>query len=248
MKYVSLGPNCLPAMLFKNLYIKKETLPFDWCQNTLSVVAHCFKTDFKYFSNFDEKIENTKLNEELIQEFNFYKPNKPTNYYNNWFPHTTLDINSLKDEIKKRVERLVNYLNSDEEITFVFINECAIYNKKYLDKQDIYYNELLEICDIIKNKYNKNNFKIVSLFINKKFPDTEHMCNFNLIHNYTNNNGAMHFPTWYGFRSEVAKIFKDILFNNNSPKTFDISINWNNLKDKNYVVNFYKGTWVNGNT
>lgn len=155
----------------------------------------------------------------------------------------------MKDEIKRRVERLVNYLNSDEEITFVFINECAIYTKTYLDKQDIYYNELLEICDIIKNKYNKNNFKIISLFINKKFPDTEHLCNFNLIHKYTDDNRASSFPMWYGFRSEVEKIFKDILFNNNSPKTFDISINWNKLKDKdkNYIVHFYKGTWVNGN-
>ena len=248
MKYISFGVNCLPAMLFKNLYLKEETFPFDWCPNTLSVVAHCFKTDFKYFSNFDEKIENLEINKELTQILNNHKPNYPINYYNNWFPHTTKNISVLKEEIDRRVERLIHYLNSSEEITFVFINEHAIYNKLFLDKQDVYYNELLEICDILKNKYNKNNFKIISLFINKKFPDTEHLRNFNLKHNFTNDKGDGYFPMWYSFRSEVAKIFKDILFNDNSIQTYNIDSNYNNPKMTSNPPEFYKGTWVNGNT
>ena len=78
MKYISFGVNCLPAMLLKNLYLKHETLPFDWCPNTLSVVAHCFKTNFENFYNFDEKLNNLKINKELIEEMrenpsHFYK-------------------------------------------------------------------------------------------------------------------------------------------------------------------------------
>jgi hypothetical protein len=246
MKYISFGVNCLPAMLFKNLYLKEETLPFDWCPTTLSVIAHCFKTNFEKFYNFDEKLNNPEINSELIKEYNSHKPNMKTNYYHNWFPHESTQAN-IEITLKRRVERLINYLNSDEEITFVFINECAIYNKIYLDKQDIYYNELLEICDILKNKYNKNNFKIISLFINKKFPDTEHLRNFNVIHNFTHDNGSGR-THWYSFRSEIAKIFKDILFNNSFPKTFNIDSNHNNPKMISNPPEFYKGIWVNGNT
>lgn len=53
---------------------------------------------------------------------------------------------------------------------------------------------------------------------------------------------------WYSFRSEVAKIFKNILFNKNCPKIFNIDNNYTNPQMRENPPSFYKGTWVNGNT
>lgn len=49
MKYVSLGPNCLPAMLFKNLYIKKKLYlligvktPYQLSHTALKLILNIF--------------------------------------------------------------------------------------------------------------------------------------------------------------------------------------------------------------
>jgi hypothetical protein len=217
MYYISLGCNCLPALIFESFNLKRETLPFDWIPNTPKIVKDCLDTEFKYYTLFDTPTIKSDFNDELHRLQLQLAPTFKTshiNYYNNWFVHDTrLTQTELKVQQKRRISRFISLLNGPEELTFVFTNEHAIYLKEYYCRQKDYYNDLIDIQNIIINKYNKKNFKIMAFFVNEEFPATDYITTYS-VHwdkDKFTENGELGDGTLYSKFREISKLkFKEV--------------------------------------
>ena len=140
MIYISLGWNCSPAIMRKNIFKQEKkngylTQPFDLCVTPYSGLCKCLKDNFAQFFNL--RIENYIT----------------MNAYNMWFNHETefYQKNNF-EEFKKRYENRINnfrkYLTSGQEICFIHSNPF----------EDSY-----ELCNILENTYPDLIFKILAI-------------------------------------------------------------------------------------
>jgi hypothetical protein len=218
--YISLGCNCAPALALHMLNIKNETLPFDWIPNTLKIVKMCLYKEFENFNKLEEISILPNFNDELFKFQICYAPTFPKthiNYYNNWYVHDThLSKEDLVNQINRRVDRLLNLIKSDKELVFIYANEHAIYINEYYLRQSEYYKDLIDIENILKNKYNKHNFKIIAFFINAEYPKTEHITTYNISWDTNNmsDNAEYHNGTFYDpFRQRLVDYLNNIINN-----------------------------------
>ena len=142
MLYISLGWNCSPAIMRKNMFYQSKesgynTQPFDLCVTPYSSLCECISEDFSNF--FDLRLEDGII----------------MNYYNMWFNHespTEFYANDNFKEFKNRYSNRINnfrkYLNGDNEICFIHSNP---------------YEDSLKLCDIISHKYPNLIFKILAI-------------------------------------------------------------------------------------
>jgi len=167
--FVSLGSSCCIALSLKELNLKKHSFPFDWNPNVLKIVIDCLNTKFEYYKKLGNYEIKDNFNEELYKFKNIISPTfdiNYVNYYCNWFPHDlNLSTQELNNQISRRCERFLNLLNSNNEIIFIYTNEEAIFIKEYKDNQINYYQDLINIQNIIIDKFNKTNFKIIYFFL-----------------------------------------------------------------------------------
>ena len=49
--YISLGCDCSPATILKNLNLRNCALPFDWIDTSNGDIIRCFDENFKNFFN-----------------------------------------------------------------------------------------------------------------------------------------------------------------------------------------------------
>ena len=71
MRYLSLGTDCSPAAVLKNIGLRDYALPFDWISSNPAMIYNCIMDDFKMFH------QNLKINSKgsrLIDEYGFEFP------------------------------------------------------------------------------------------------------------------------------------------------------------------------------
>jgi hypothetical protein len=153
MIFISLGSNCTPAIIRKNIFdLSKDkgylTCPFDLCETPYKSLLEIIENNFNnFFDNLECIIEN---NEKIITnyyniKFNHESPinSKQLNYESDFYIK-----NNFKELIlryKKRIKNFYNYINNNNKIIFVTNN----------------YNENLnEILNIFEKKYPTKNFYI----------------------------------------------------------------------------------------
>ena len=176
--FFSIGSDCHPAMVLKNLNLRQKSSPFDWIDTKgISVFEYFYEnitTDFKYFLYDLEKNEKSQP----------YSKKYP----NSIFLHD-LDIienNNVKEKYIKRIERLqLNYNNSKCvfvcNITSNSILSNYIVSKLYVDCLKIINDDIF-----ITNRH--------SLYIyiryDEDFTENEEYCNsfYTKIKNLNNNN------------------------------------------------------------
>ncbi len=182
MHIISLGQSCFIKMWIDEIFGKNETHIFDWSITTPDIILDCLLTNFKNYYLID-KTDSKYKHIENIFDTNDRKKSY-NNIYGNYFIHyKDKSKNELISILKRRCERFMNLLNSNEEILFIYCNYSYVWsyahnNWKILDdKQDEYY-KLLEKCVKFINNINPN-VKIVS--INTK----KYTTNISNLHNIT---------------------------------------------------------------
>ena len=188
LKIVSLGNNCCVSIGMKNLQIKQESYPFDWCINNPLIILDCLKTDFKNFVKFGDYTNLNdfgmkNLQQNTIKRRTYYGSRLPDfyhNYYNMEFGHfKNLNQEQLVSTFKRRCDRFLNLINEgNKKILFVYTEEVNFFNKHFIDMKEKFYNALLEIEKIF---FKKNlDFKILTITINQPMKETKNIINCNI--------------------------------------------------------------------
>jgi hypothetical protein len=144
--FVSLGHNCSISWNLKQLNLKKESYPFDWCEISLTKLIKVLSNNFLDY----EKVEIVKLSPNHID---FDNPeNKETyiikNKYNIRFAHEVISKMGLEEFSNKLLERIERFKKLKNPI-FIIINSFADCKTKYKDN----YNMLKILLDKYFNKY-----------------------------------------------------------------------------------------------
>jgi hypothetical protein len=191
---ISLGWDCGPAGFAVNNQFRKTkaqgymTCPFDLMNTNYNGILECFKDDFRDFLN-PEYIElktveksctflNYKKGDRLIvnTKYNFIFNHESPNHGNlhlheNWPngpEHFVLNnFEEFFNRYKKRVENLMNYLNSGQKIIFV------------LSKVNNNPDTCKELIDTIKTKFPNLEFEFLFMEENRHDIYNEYV-NFNL--------------------------------------------------------------------
>lgn len=170
---ISLGGGCLIATELKVFYLRKYSLPFDWLWNFedgLFSVIKIIESDFKDMINSDY----------VYSRNHFMFPDAEVTVFKK-YPNISLihakplDFDVDKQALIRRADRFKAILNSNNPITFIYYRE---YTKWFpLDKSveaaeqrfQEYIIESKEFVEMIRKKFNRNNFVLLSLF---RVPDS----------------------------------------------------------------------------
>jgi len=177
MKIISLGINCASASALQELGIRTEAYPFDWVPNSIKIVYECIKTDFSHFCEFGHPRLIPGVNEEYFFHQQAYLfPNFPLshrNYYGNYFTKMVgTDISEVKETMTRRCQRFLEVLRGSEEVVFVYTEEYYLYFRKFREKQEEMHQTLEKLDLLLKEKYPQLPYTILSVNINRLFPDT----------------------------------------------------------------------------
>lgn len=150
MKVISLGFNCMPAMLRKKLFNQSKingylTCPFDLCVTPMSGLCDCIENDFDEF--FCLRNETGGIMNKYNMWFNHESP-----VNNNLFKHLGNEnyfIQNDHAEFKKRymnrIENFKGYINGGDNILFIVSNPC---------------DDVKRLNDILSLKYPYLNYQI----------------------------------------------------------------------------------------
>lgn len=143
VKYCSLGDECKPGIILRNLGLKTESYPFDWLNCKSDVIKECLKDDFKIFldrSLYSEQ-KNTYDLERTCKHnvYHSFIENNPDPEKRIFFRHRDpFSVDEDYEYYVRCVERFRELMaSSDNKIflkTFVNkeINDCLFENSKDL--------------------------------------------------------------------------------------------------------------------
>ena len=122
--------------------------------------------------------------------------------------HINLCKIEIENIISRRIERLLDILRSNKKVLFIFCNEHAIYRKDFRDKTKLYYEQLKEISNILKQKFKINYFTILFIIIDYddqqfKNTDTITVCKIKWDKNLLSDNEEIHGLTCDIFRNKA---------------------------------------------
>ena len=166
MEFVSIGPYCATADILKQHNLRLHSYPFDYIFSSLQIVKHSINDSFNVFLDkqyFMPGTNNTStrhliycdfLNTELLYQHHI-KHNHPNDYKvssGNLFQHHNLMDNNIYCQFKRRCDRLLNLINNNNKIVFVYYN-C-------------YTSDFNDVIDFYNNFANNKNIYTVGIFQN----------------------------------------------------------------------------------
>jgi len=182
MEFVSIGPYCKTAEILIANNLRQNAYPFDYIFSSLEIVHHCIKDKFKIFL---DKKYYSRGNCKYSTRHNFYckyldtdillKHHINDNYNSdyqvsngNLFNHHNLLKNASHYEaFKRRANRLLNLIDNDENVVFVYYNcytntfdDVIHFSKSFNDKKNIYIIGIFENNGNQKILYESDNCKI----------------------------------------------------------------------------------------
>ena len=156
---ISLGSSCDTANQLKRIGMNHIHYFFDFIWNEydgLKTVNEIIKSDFSYFSDINNY---TKTKNHPILHWASFNINK---YYPNFvFMHHDTTKPQVIESFNRKIKRTQNILSNSA-------NKIFIYYRHYLNSDsnlDKLINESLEFCEMYKNKYNNENFFLLSLIV-----------------------------------------------------------------------------------
>jgi hypothetical protein len=151
---ISLGYKCDIANALIDVCIRDASYPFDWCFTKISKINKCFETDFVDF--FDRK--NFVMESGYTGHPASDKDNGITYVHDGKFKDLMRNdefYKKQKNKYDRRVKRLYENLNNDNNILFIHIPAENTTN-----------DEIFKLVDTINNKNFKANIKFIILTTN----------------------------------------------------------------------------------
>ena len=166
MEFISIGPYCSSADILKNNGLRNAAYPFDYIFSSLEMVKHCIsdrfnifldKNYYKYFSvNSSSHLFYSKfIDTEILRKHHIAHnlPNTANNLINREiFLHHNLLNNAVYLSFVRRCNRLLNLIDNNNKIIFIYYN-C-------------YTNDFNDILDFYNNFSNNKNIYVVGIFEN----------------------------------------------------------------------------------
>ena len=212
MHIISLGQSCFTKMWIDEIFGVNETHIFDWSITTPDIILDCLLTNFKNYYLINKTDSKYTHIESIFEENDKIKSYK--NIYGNYFIHyTDKSENELICMLKRRSERFMNLLKSNQEILFIYCNYSYVWsstnnNWKIIDdKQDEYY-KILEKCVVFMNNINPN-IKIFSINTKKYITNISNLYNITIISNSIDPNEIKTL-----FRDKLLGLKENIISNN----------------------------------
>jgi hypothetical protein len=151
---VSLGPHCALAFRFREFNVRHAAFPFDWIYSEFPGLYELIKTDFKDFLNPDNLV---KLESGWVED----------QKYKITFPHdftkrSSIDWNIYNSVYKKYCRRVARFYRFLEEGVPVYLMRVKMKKE-----------EAFRLYDLLKNKFPKSDFILVSINENEGGSDED---------------------------------------------------------------------------
>ena len=184
MHFISIGPYCHTALILKEHNLRLQAYPFDYIYSSLEMVKHCINDKFntfldkKYFisgshphvtrHSFYCKFLDTPL---LRRHFSTYCKESNiefnTSIINLFNHHKLIEQPHNHEKFKRRCNRLLDLIDSNEKIVFVYYN-CYIsefddiieFSNNFSNNKNIYILGIFEVNSDKKILYENTNCKI----------------------------------------------------------------------------------------
>lgn len=199
--YISLGNTCCIAYQLQNLGIRNTSYPFDWCKLNINKLNNVLSNNFKDFEDIEIKqfSENHKYKFEEKKGSYILKNKYNISFAHELYKNNNKDIDQLKKQITKRVNRFLNHKN--DYITFIIL--------------DIEYkSKLIELVNNLKDKF--KSFRLLYINIDNlenNLYTSINNCNINILekNNYvkciTIDNNIINWNDWTNSKIDWFDIF-----------------------------------------
>jgi len=176
--FITLGFNCVPALILKELGLRKYSLPFDWNITNNMQVINCIEHDFnKFHKNLSMILDGHWMIDECgIQYPHDYPVDENECIVDNWKDYYQDNVNKYN----RRIERFKNILQNDKPIIAVYLGKfqwatiihnylCKKFNKRFIFIVGTYEkikskNSDLIVCNLTNNEESRNkDFWITSI-------------------------------------------------------------------------------------
>ena len=166
MEFISIGPYCNAADIIKNAGLRKSSYPFDYIFSSLTMIKHCINDRFNTFldknyykycsdSSMQHLFYSKFIDTEILRKHHITNnlPNIANNLINREiFLHHNLFNNDIYLAFVRRCNRLLNLIDNNNKIVFIYYN-C-------------YTNDFNDILDFYNNFSNYKNIYVVGIFEN----------------------------------------------------------------------------------
>ena len=182
MKFISIGPYCSTADILKAHNLRTESFPFDYIFSSLEMINHAIKDKFNIFLDKQYYTPGTNINATrhsfycnfldtplLLQhhiKHNYSEDYKVSsgNLFNH---HNLIEDNVSYTKFKKRCDRLLHLIESNEKIVLVYYNcytndynDIIFFYNNFSHNQNIYIVGIFENNNEKKILYKNRNCKI----------------------------------------------------------------------------------------
>jgi hypothetical protein len=214
--FISFGVNCCNGIAINETKLRKESLPFDSIVSSPKIIYHCLINNFKDFTIFDEKKDFLDVDLNISNLFEIMKDDltKHTNKYGIFFNHyLDKDIEVVIETFTRRINRFFSILQNSKNVIFIYSTELSIYNLKFRDSQNEYYEYLIKIEEFLLEKFKNITFKIICFNCNVDHVNTDNILNIkvSIDESKLSDNMETHDSTFNEYRllikNEINKIF-----------------------------------------
>jgi len=157
--FITLGFNCSPAIILKDLGLRNYSLPFDWILTNNIQIIHCIEDDFK---KFHKNLQFTLNNHWFIDEYGIQYPHDyPVNddgtIINNWQNYHI----EVLEKYERRIQRFKDIMNSSIPIIALYYGpyRYAVFMKKYMEQK--YNKTIIFVVTTIEVFINNNDDNII---------------------------------------------------------------------------------------
>jgi hypothetical protein len=166
MEFISIGPYCSSADILKSNGLRNSAYPFDYIFSSLEMIKHCIDDRFDIFLDKNYHKYSSKnsshhlfyskfIDTEILRKHHIAHnlPNIANNLINREiFLHHNLLNNDVYLSFVRRCNRLLNLIDNNNKIIFIYYN-C-------------YTNDFDDILDFYKYFSNNKNICVVGIFEN----------------------------------------------------------------------------------
>ena len=188
MEFISIGPYCSTCEILKNNNLRLHAYPFDYIFSSLEMIKHIIDNKFEIFLDKEYYIKgnhenstkhlfyNEFLNTELLylHHLTFQYPIDYNVSNSSLFNHHDLLNDTVHETFKRRCNRLLDLINNNSKIVFVYYNcytatfdDLIDFSNNFSDNNNIFVLGIFQNNSEKKILFENSNCKIYQNFDNQ---------------------------------------------------------------------------------